>query len=673
MPSETDDAGKVNLLLISAPWASPVRPSIQLGVLKAYVDREPALAYVKTRILSAHLGIPVEAAEAEFSELYYCAEPCGESFYELLYYKEFGLPGVPWDPQVLANGIADLADEHYDARTIRGNLELLEAGSKSYVQSEIIPHLHQDRLNVVGFTLNFNQVYASLYMSRLIQRYAPECDVVLLLGGHSVSIPRVRHQIKTLGIAAYYILGEGEIKLTKFLSFIRRRKTESALADGGSEIPGVSHSLASVAVDHIASKTFQIADLRDVPIPCYDDYFDELRRYSRSPEKFLEWKEIAVVMMEGSRGCFAKCDFCGFNANWNGFRKLPARPIVEAAERLAGKYRCRSVFYVDNVCDTWAEEFARLMISRRSQLQGYMELRAHHPEQFWTGLKLAGIETIQVGVEALSATLIRKMRKGTTLIQNLRAQKYISELGIGSGANIITHHPKSTSSEIEETKAILDLIPHFEPFNLTRFAVSIGSPIYEELSDDDKRTVDASLSVRRFCNGLHEHELDWRYALPPMLRLAPDIETQWDEFERWFREFSQQNETRDPSMIASRVDGSIHILDMRYDTPTEHILTDSNALIFDHCHAGPSISTLEKQTGLSHGTIIEVIEALCRDRLIVQTEGHYLSLALRPERELVANYYELQRTRELTELRSADTRNEPGTRPRQSAPQPHPH
>jgi hypothetical protein len=70
MPSETDDAGKVNLLLISAPWASPVRPSIQLGVLKAYVDREPALAYVKTRILSAHLGIPVEAAEREFPELW---------------------------------------------------------------------------------------------------------------------------------------------------------------------------------------------------------------------------------------------------------------------------------------------------------------------------------------------------------------------------------------------------------------------------------------------------------------------------------------------------------------------------------------------------------------------------------------------------------------------------
>jgi radical SAM superfamily enzyme YgiQ (UPF0313 family)/biotin operon repressor len=673
MSRETDDGSKVNLLLISAPWAAPVRPSIQLGVLKAYVDREPALAYVKTRILSAHLGIPVEAAEREFPELWCCAEPCGESFYELLYHKEFGLPGLPRDRQLLNDGVADLSDEHYGAQTIRKNLKLVEAATKRYVRSEIIPHIQKDRLNVVGFTLNFNQVYASLYMSRLILRYAPKSDVVLLLGGHSVSIPRVRQQIKKLGIAAYYILGEGEIKLSKFLSFIRGRKAEPALGHAASEIPGVSHSLGSTAIDHIASKAFQMVDLREVPTPCYDDYFDELRRYSRSPQTFVEWKELAVVMLEGSRGCFAKCDFCGFNANWSGFRKLPARPIVEAAERLATKYRCRSVFYVDNVCDTWAEEFARLMISRRSQLEGFMELRAHHPEQFWTGLKLAGVERIQVGVEALSATLIRKMRKGTTLIQNLRSQKYISELGVKSGANLIMHHPKSTCLEIAETKAILDLIPHFEPFHLTRFAVSIGSPIYEELSDDDKRTVDASLSVRRFRNGLNEHELDWRYALPPMLRLAPNIEAQWDEFERWYCDFRQQNEARNPKMTASRVDHSIHILDMRYDTPAEHILTDSDALVFDHCHAGPSISTLEKQTGLSRGAIDESIQALQRDGLIIETEGHYLSLALRPQRELVANYYELQRARELTELRSVDTRNELGRRPTQAAPQPQPH
>jgi len=75
---------------------------------------------------------------------------------------------------------------------------------------------------------------------------------------------------------------------------------------------------------------------------------------------------------------------------------------------------------------------SEILIERKLRITAFMECRVHHPEVYWTKLALAGVEAIQVGIEALSPTLIRSMNKGTRAKQNLLVQKWLKELGIES-------------------------------------------------------------------------------------------------------------------------------------------------------------------------------------------------------------------------------------------------
>jgi len=68
--------------------------------------------------------------------------------------------------------------------------------------------------------------------------------------------------------------------------------------------------------------------MAELPRPDYGEYFSRIRTLKKK-DPFVGLMKDFYIPVEGSRGCFAHCDFCSMNAQWQGFRKLAANQVFE--------------------------------------------------------------------------------------------------------------------------------------------------------------------------------------------------------------------------------------------------------------------------------------------------------------------------------------------------------
>jgi len=62
----------------------------------------------------------------------------------------------------------------------------------------------------------------------------------------------------------------------------------------------------------------------------------------------------------------------------------------------------------------------------------FAEIRATTPRHILEAMQVAGTHEVQIGIEALSTRLLKKLNKGTTAIQNLEIMKHCEELSIAN-------------------------------------------------------------------------------------------------------------------------------------------------------------------------------------------------------------------------------------------------
>lgn len=590
---------RARLHLISAPWSMPHLPSIQLASLKAYIDSTLGTS-VQTFSYSAFLSIPYLLKETMCLEYYDKIRKFREQPYKLLYQKRF----VPKSFRRPAN------------RALADSLDELEQATIAYIEDSVVPNLSATSPNVIGFTLNYNQTYASAFFAKHLQDRHHKLCQYFLFGGYGAVAPETVHALAKMSIEAYRVVGEGEEKLRLFMKGV----AEGTISGGDEPVPGVVSLARTKQVDVSDDRHYesQLKDLSQLPLPDYDEYFELTKRLTKQ-DPILGNLIKPAILLEGTRGCFAHCDFCGLNLQWRGFRKQAADVVSERFDAAVARYRPREVRFVDNVCDTWAAAFAEKQRQKGQKVSIFMELRAHHPEPFWYNLATAGVDKIQIGVEALSASLLKKIGKGTTVIQNLAAMKYMKEAGITSISNIITHHPKSTLEDVEETKRVLEMIPHFEPLHVAQFWLSHGSPLANEIS--------GGLCVA-------ENDVEEGLPLPESLKLSAELQAAWDSFSTWYRSEFHAKQLKNP-VFQSRTleDGTCLIIDSRSGLIKEHKLDAAGSQLFSILHRPLRIEAIRELTGLEPQTLLGRLEHFINQELIIEVDGYYLTPSIRIERD----------------------------------------
>jgi hypothetical protein len=115
----------------------------------------------------------------------------------------------------------------------------------------------------------------------------------------------------------------------------------------------------------------------------------------------------------------------------------------------------------------------------RKDFRFFAEIRADVPASKLKILKDAGMEEVQIGIEALSTRMLKKLNKGTTAIQNIETMKHCEALGIVSSSNLLIHFPGSDEADVSETLHAIDFVLPFLPLRIVHFWLGLASPVFQ--------------------------------------------------------------------------------------------------------------------------------------------------------------------------------------------------
>jgi ribosomal peptide maturation radical SAM protein 1 len=437
-------ASRFRATLISMPWALFNRPSLQLAALKAYVEQE-----MGAEITTAHPFLHIAAA-------------IGIDVYRRI--SETSWAGEALFAPLVFPGQRDKARRLFGKSLREGG-----AGGKSPDYDELVATIaaacrnwvaHQDfsSCRLLGFTVCFGQLLSSLHLARLIREQG--CSAPVVLGGSSCSGTVGRALLRHFPQIDYIVDGEGERPLLGLCAF---------LAGNTQGLPKAIVGRTTVP----AVPCHQLENLDLLPIPDFRPYFIEIKTV------FPEFPFIPVLSLEFSRGCWwNRCAFCNLNLQWQGYRHKSHQRMAAEVEALTRTHHCLDFFFTDNALPPGeADLFFRREGESGRDRRFFAEIRGIATQEQLEIYRSGGLNAIQVGIEALSNSLLRKMAKGLTVIDNIAIIRDSAAAGINLDGNLILEFPGSTAEEVAETIDNLDVLLPFRPLAKAVFFLGQGSPV----------------------------------------------------------------------------------------------------------------------------------------------------------------------------------------------------
>jgi len=434
----------MKLALISMPWAIFNRPSIQLGTLKGYLRQQ--LEQVDVECCHPYLDI---------------AAAIGLDNYRII-------SESPWSAEALYCGLLFPEQQSKAGQVFRQSLK----GKPVPDYFELLPKLEKqlqswlDRQNfslcsLTGFSVCFSQLPASLYAARAIKRRWP--DIPIVFGGSTCTKALGSSLLSIFPEIDFIVTGEGEQPLKELLLHLEN-KTPLANAN--------ILACQQVAISTAARpKNQEIADLANLPLPDFDDYFLQMKR--------CDLDFIPVLPLEFSRGCWwNKCTFCNLNLQWQGYRYKKSSQVLDEIKKMMQKYQCIDFTFTDNALPIKeADLFFAAVADSGMDLRFFAEIRTLKKAATYNQYRKGGLSSVQIGIESLSDSLLTRMCKGTTVMDNVAAMKFAQAAGMILEGNLILEFPGSTEQEVDETLRLLDTVLPFRPLAAAGFFLGHGSPV----------------------------------------------------------------------------------------------------------------------------------------------------------------------------------------------------
>jgi ribosomal peptide maturation radical SAM protein 1 len=275
----------------------------------------------------------------------------------------------------------------------------------------------------------------------------------------------------------FIISGEGELPLVRLINYLAGLKGQ----DFDVSPPGMRSRQDHRGPDLGPS---QMAHLDELPIPDYTDYFKQLR--ALGPEH----RFLPRIPMEISRGCWWKkrsaegrpsgCAFCNLNLQWKGYRAKSPERVLKELDTLTREHQTLSVSFMDNLLPpTGLNALFREIAGLSKDFRLFSEIRAKTSLGVLRSMGDAGMRQVQVGIESLSSSLLKKLNKGTTAMDNLEIMKHCEAQGLPNlTGNLILCFPSSEEQDVAETLRNLDFAMPFRPLKGIPFWLGYWSPVW---------------------------------------------------------------------------------------------------------------------------------------------------------------------------------------------------
>lgn len=465
--------------------------------------------------------------------------------------------------------------------------------------------------DVVGFTVVFQQLNASLRLARAIKEKHPHVRVVL--GGAALEPPMGRAVSEQHPWVDAFFGGFSDVTFPDYVDHLP---------------VGASNSGRYVLHDGPAIK------LDDLPVPVYDDYFHALDRTG------LRGDLQVRVPLETSRGCWwgAKkhCTFCGFNGNEMWFRQKSAARAKAEIDALA-KYD-GALYFVDNIIpmDYFRDLFPQLEAEGKRFDGGFLFTKSNIGKEELSQLARLGFTWLQPGIESLSSDILETMKKGVRAVQNVWFLRASEEVGVHPLWGILYGFPRENQRAYEEMAALLPRLSHLPaPTGSFEILMVRYSPIHakaQEMGLTDVRPSDAY--VHAF--GDHPGIADQAYAFE--YRHADGAEPR--EYAKDVVELAKRWTHMRALPLAPRcelwtVGGQTWLFDSRdlqrfgRATPRVRRVSERELVVLRALEAPRTRKGLSKLVdGMHEETLARVLDRLIEEGLVLSLDGRLVRLAL---------------------------------------------
>lgn len=610
----------LTVALVSMPFMSMRRPSLQLGLLGAIATSRGH------RATTFHLNL--DFASLVGAELYEdLSEHRGLQTGDWLFSLAAFGNSAP-DPnakllsdfdQLLGRKSSGSADVVNDAL-----LRIRDIIVPGYLD-ELMNQVAWGSFDVVGFTSSFQQNAASFALAKRIKDEYP--DVIMLFGGANFDGDMGREWVRSLDFIDYAITGEGDTSFPAFLDAVGAMRDPLG-------IPGVVvRRDGRVFVNPPSPPNMQLDSL---PVPNYDEYFERAEALQLLPKAAAR---AVIIPFEGSRGCWwgvkHHCTFCGLNGATMSYRsKSPDRLLAELT-LLARRYHSLQFEAVDNILDP---SYLRTLLPGLAQLSCdfdiFYEVKANLTRDQVRLMRQAGVNRIQPGIESLNSHVLALMRKGIKAIQNVNLLKWCRYYGIAVAWNLLWGFPGEVAQDYADQAQLIPSLTHLAPPNgwgpirLERFSPNFND---EELFPTHYVRPERSYSyVYPESVNLGDAAYFFEYGLRHPLD-SKEYEQTAGLLTAWKNSWKGNDL---PSLTSRQAPGMMIIEDSRASQDYTYRFMDPWASVYEACGERPrtasSVMTALRDRGsvASPKDVDNALEEFCRWRLMMADGNQFLSLAL---------------------------------------------
>jgi len=616
--------------LVNLPFSAADLPSIALTQLKSVLGSELA-DRVECRVLYPNLDF-IEYLGANFYDIISNTVLANTSGLGDWFFSQVAFP------EQADNSEAYLV-RHFSEH--RGQLDAFrqQLGEKrrqvGTLLDTLIDRYELDRYDLVGFTSMFSQNVATFAMARKLKARNPA--IVTVMGGANCEAPMGNVIARHVPWIDFVFSGPA---LKSFPELVRH-----LLAGEREECSQVKGVLTRQKVEALGSAPGrEIGEELDISVDVPLDYDDYFVAFDAKVPK--EAKIQPKLPFETSRGCWwgerSHCTFCGLNGATMSYRAMPPQQALDLLHGLFERYGARvSEFQsVDNILprEYLTEVLPHLHTPKNVSL--FYEVKADLKEREMAAMAEARITRIQPGIEALSTTTLKLMRKGTTSFQNLKFLKHCQRYSVQSFWNLLVGFPNEPEDVYRKYYDDLPLFTHLQP-------PSGAFPVrFDRFSPYYTRAQEYGLQLKpcEFYEMIYPfpkadlYDLayffaDEDYRAPYLVNTARWLGKLRERIVHWHVRWEQRDRRLKPELVVRQRRGVAVIYDSRSGAVVEHTLNPTGWKILDLLEDQHRLSRLvEKLDGVPAAEVGSQVAAMKQRGLLFEEDGVYMSLVMQPEK-----------------------------------------
>ncbi len=606
---------KKTVLLLSMPFAGTAIPSIQLPVLEGYLKERGI------NIATRHLYL--KAAECYGINNYnYLISPPNDSYTAQMIFSKYVFPDH-WE-QNKEKFREYFHKQSSQNKEIQQNFTFINYVEQTDTFYEwFFRHVDWKSYDIIGFTLNYGQLLPSLAIAKKIKEIQPEKKIIFG-GSRTIGTMGIR-VLETFPYVDFIVSGDGEEALYR-------------LASDYNHLESIPRLMYRTGNEILWNKSEEIVDINQLPVPSYNPFYAELSTVSEEVQQYFHY--YGRLPVEISRGCWwNRCSFCNLNFQHKTYREKTVEKIIDEIQFLSDTYKMLSFQIIGN---TLLKKDYRNLCEKIKKLgkdfSFFVEARAGQlTSTDYTLLKEAGFTGIQTGIESFSPHYLKKMNKGTRVIDNIAALKFCKENGITNAYNLIIDYPNEEQVDFEETKKNIRLFTQYlDPPQICSLRVLYGSPIHQNPSEYNIE----SLTFAPIDQLMYPQEiLEKGFNFVSDFKKRIDYgKNDWMQFvDDWKKERERlqleglKRQTPIDQFVFYFVDGGsfIKIYDKRKADVKIYVLDERERMVFLSCIDVISFQELQdRYPHIPDYELAAILDTFEQNGLVFCEDEHYLSLPL---------------------------------------------